>query len=313
MRSYLARRVIIFVPTLIVVSFLIYSMIHLVPGDPVAMMLGQEATADQAEQLRDQLGLNRSFFEQLTSWYGNAVRGDLGESFFLHMPVMTAVAKRIPVTASLTLLSLLVAMTIGVTTGVLASIRHGRFTDWGLMLLATLGLSIPVFWLALNLIFLFSVKLGWLPTSGYSSLSEGFGEYLKHLLLPAVSLGLAYAGLIARMTRSSMLEVLRQDYVRTSRAKGLKESAVIFQHAFRNALIPIITIIGMTAGELLAGSVVTETIFNLPGVGRLVVDAIQRRDYPLVQGSILVVTVSYLLINLLVDILYAWVNPRIRY
>lgn len=313
MGSYLLRRVIIFIPTLLIVSFLIYSMIHLVPGDPTALMLGQEATADQAEQLREQLGLNRSFMEQAVSWYGNALTGDLGTSFFLKSSVMDAVKARIPITASLTILALVIAMTIGVSAGIIASVKHGRFADWGIMLLAVLGFSIPVFWLALNLIFVFSVRLGWFPTGGYRSIDEGFLEYLRHLALPAITLGLAYTGLIARMTRSSMLEVFRHDYVRTARAKGLRERAVIGRHVFRNALIPIVTIIGLTAGELLAGSVVTETVFNLPGIGRLVVDAVKRRDYPLIQGTLLVITLVYLVVNLIVDVLYAWVNPRIRY
>ncbi|MGI8554454.1 MAG: ABC transporter permease [Dehalococcoidia bacterium] len=313
MGAYLARRLIVFVPTLLVVSFLVFLMIHLVPGDPTALMLGQEATPGQHAILRRELGLDRSFPQQAVEWYGHALHGNLGQSFFLQQPVTDAVVNRLPVTGSLTLFSLLISTILGVAAGVFASTHHGRVGDWGLMLLAIVGLSVPIFWLALNMIFLFSVKLGWFPTSGYVPLSEDAGQYLRHLLLPSTVLGLAYTALIARMTRSSMLEVLRQDYVRTARSKGLRERMIISRHAFRNALIPIITVLGLAAGELLAGSVITETIFTLPGIGRLIVDAIKRRDYPLVQGGILAITLSYLFINLLVDLVYAWVDPRIHY
>ncbi|MCO5221354.1 MAG: ABC transporter permease, partial [Thermomicrobiales bacterium] len=249
----------------------------------------------------------------LASWYADAVRGDLGESYFLNQPVTTAIASRLPVTLSLTIFALFVSVVIGTTAGVIASLRQGRFADWGIMFLAILGLSIPVFWLALNLMFIFSVRLGWLPTTGYVPLREDPVEYVRHLLLPGLTLGAANTAVIARMTRSSMLEVLRQDFVRTAEAKGLSRHIVVLRHAFRNALLPIVTVIGLSVGELLAGSVITETVFNLPGIGRLIVDAIRRRDYPTVQGGILFVTVIYLVVNLAVDLLYAWINPRIRY
>jgi peptide/nickel transport system permease protein len=276
-------------------------------------MLGQEATPAQRETLRHQLGLDRPFYEQAISWYGNALHGNLGDSFFLQQPVMTALIDRLPVTASLTSFAFVFAVIVGVLAGLVASVRHGRLADWGVMLLAILGLSIPVFWLALNMIYVFSVRLGWFPTSGYSPPSQGLGPYLSHLLMPTLVLGLVYMALIARMTRSSMVEVLGQDFVRTARSKGLRERLVVVRHAFRNALIPVVTVLGFTAGELLAGSVITETVFNLPGVGRLVVDAVQRRDYPLVQGSLLLITVVYLVVNLVVDVVYAWVDPRIHY
>ncbi len=313
MGSYIIRRLLAFIPTLLVVSFLVFMMTRLVPGDAAAMMLGQEATTEQREQLRQELGLDRSVTEQAITWYGNAFRGDLGHSYFLHQPVTEALVSRLPVTLSVTLFAMFFAIVVGISAGVVASVRHGRFLDWGVMLIAIFGLSIPVFWLALNMIFIFSVRLGWFPTGGYVPITDGFFEYLRHLFMPSIALGLAYTALIARMTRSTMLEVLQQDFVRTARAKGLGQRIVILRHALRNALIPIITIIGISAGELLAGSVITETVFNLPGVGRLIVDGVRRRDFPVVQGGILIITLSYLLINLIADLLYAWANPRIRY
>lgn len=313
MGSFVFNRLLALLPMLLAVSFLVFLMISLVPGDPVATMLGPESTEDQAQILRHQLGLDRPFQERLASWYADALRGDLGESYFLNQPVTTAIASRIPVTLSLTIFALFVSVIVGTTAGVIASLRQGRFADWGIMFLAILGLSIPVFWLALNLMFIFSVRLGWFPTTGYVPLREDPVEYFRHLLLPGLTLGAVNTAVIARMTRSSMLEVLRQDFVRTADAKGLSRHIVVIRHAFRNALLPIVTVIGLSVGELLAGSVITETVFNLPGIGRLIVDAIRRRDYPTVQGGILFVTVIYLLVNLAVDLLYAWINPRIRY
>jgi peptide/nickel transport system permease protein len=311
--QYIARRFLAFIPTLLVVSFLIFFMVELVPGDPAATMLGPEATGEQLEAVREQMGLNEPLHVRLVNWYADALRGDLGRSFFLNQPVAEALVSRLPVTFSLTIMALAFSLIFGIGAGVIASIRQGKFTDWGIMLLAILGLSIPIFWLALNMIWLFSVRLGWFPTGGYVAFTESPTGFFRHLLMPAIALGLVHMAVIARMTRSSMLEVLRQDYVRSARAKGLREWVVIARHAFRNALIPIVTIVGISAGEMLAGSVITETVFNLPGVGRLIVDAVRRRDYPLVQGGILIITVSYLIINLLVDLLYAWINPRIRY
>jgi peptide/nickel transport system permease protein len=222
MGGYLARRITAFIPTLVVVSFLVYMMIHLVPGDPTAIMLGQEATPEQRIALRAQLGLDKGFGAQVAAWYGNAARGNLGDSFFLHKPVTTALIERLPVTLSVTLFALVFATLGGGLMGVVAGINHGRLADWALMLLAIIGLSIPVFWLALNFIFLFAVRLHALPTSGYVPLSDGIGPYVKHLVLPGLTLGIVYTALIARMARSSMVEVLRQDYVRTARAKGLR-------------------------------------------------------------------------------------------
>ena len=313
MGRYLIRRVLAFIPTVFVMSLLIFLMIDFVPGDPVALLLGLEASGEAINARRIEMGLHRPLPERMAKWYVKALQGDLGDSFFLHKSVTKAIVERLPVTYSLAAFALVVAGVIGIATGLVASIKQGTVADWGVMLLAILGLSIPGFWLALNLLFLFAVKLQWLPLGGFVSPLENFGEYLKHLLLPGVSLGVAYAAMIARMTRASMLEVLSMDYVRTARAKGLGERLVIIRHALRNALIPIITMFGIAVGGLLGGSAITETVFTLPGVGRLIVEAVQHRDYPVIQGGILVVTLTYLGVNLLVDVLYVWANPRITY
>lgn len=313
MLRYIVRRLLAFIPTLFVLSLLIFLMIYLVPGDPVAMMLGSEATGEQIAEVRARLGLDRPFQERMLDWYTRVLRGDLGESYFLSQSVSEALVERFPITVSLSVLALMVAASLGILAGIVAGVRQGSWTDWTVMVMAMLGLSLPVFWLALNLIFLFSVKLGWLPTGGYVPLAKDPVGFVKHLALPGVTLGLVHAAVIARITRSSMVEVLRQEYVQAARAKGLRERTVVFRHAFRNALLPVITILGISTGELLAGSVITETVFNLPGVGRLIIDAVRRRDYPVVQGGILFITFSYLLVNLIVDLVYAWVNPRIRY
>lgn len=313
MLRYIVRRLLAFIPTLFVLSLLIFLMIYLVPGDPVAMMLGSEATGEQIAEVRARLGLDRPFQERMLDWYTRVLRGDLGESYFLSQSVSEALVERFPITVSLSVLALMVAASLGILAGIVAGVRQGSWTDWTVMVMAMLGLSLPVFWLALNLIFLFSVKLGWLPTGGYVPLAKDPVGFVKHLALPGVTLGLVHAAVIARITRSSMVEVLRQEYIQAARAKGLRERTVVFRHAFRNALLPVITILGISTGELLAGSVITETVFNLPGVGRLIIDAVRRRDYPVVQGGILFITFSYLLVNLIVDLVYAWVNPRIRY
>ncbi len=313
MIRYIARRFLAVPPTLLIVAVLIALMLDFVPGDPAALMLGEEASGEAIAAKRVELGLDRPMPVRLGNWLYQAVQGNLGESYFLNESVAAAIQERYSVTISVALFSLIVAIIAGIATGLVASIRQGRPADWLAMTLSLVVLSIPAFWLALNLIFLFAVQLHWLPVGGFVPLTENPLEYFRHLLLPCVSLGLAEAAVIARMTRTSMLEVLRADYVRTARAKGLRERVVVLGHAMKNALIPIATAAGISAGVLLGGSVVTETVYNLPGVGRMVVEAVQRRDYPVVQGGILVITLTYLLINLAVDVLYTWIDPRIRY
>jgi peptide/nickel transport system permease protein len=313
MKEYIAKRLLMFIPTLLAVALIMFLFIHIVPGDPTSQMLGPDASEADLERLREDLGLNEPMVVQMGSWFANVLRGDLGYSYFLRQDVTGLILARLPVTASLTVMGVFVSVTVGIPLGLVAAVRRETWLDSSVMFGAVLGLSIPNFWLGLNMIFLFAVVLGWVPAGGYTPWTEDPIEAFKRLILPALALGLSGAAVIARMTRSAMLEVLRADYVTTARAKGLSSYAVNARHAFRNALIPIFTVIGIVIGGMLAGSVVIETVFNLRGVGRLVVDSISRRDYPVLQGGILFVTVIYLTTNLIVDLLYVWLDPRIHY
>lgn len=313
MLRYAGRRLFALIPILLVVGVTSFLLVHLTPGSPAAVMLGPDATADQVQQLEQRLGLNQPLYRQFASWSVRVLRGDLGDSFFLNQSVGTAIAGRIPITLILSLLALAAAVALGVPAGVIAAAHRGTLWDQLCMGGALVGLSVPSFWLGINLIILFSVKLGWLPVGGYVPFSKSPGQALLHMTMPAVSLGFIHAALIARMTRSSMLEVLRLEYVRTARAKGLSERSVVYRHALRNAIIPTITVIGLTFGALLGGAVVVEQVFNLPGSGRLVVQAVARRDFPLIQGAILYLGLVSTLVNLAVDLSYAAFNPRIRY
>jgi peptide/nickel transport system permease protein len=250
---------------------------------------------------------------QLGNWYLRLVRGDLGQSIFENRPVTEAIMSRAEPTLLLTALATLVAVTLGLAMGLLAALRHGRWQDNGAMLVAIGGVSMPTFWLGLNLIFVFGVVLGWLPVAGYEPLSSGLWESMRYLILPSVTLGLFQAALLARLTRSMMLETLGDDYVRTARAKGLGEQAVVVRHAFRNALIPLLTVIGLIFAALMGGAVITEQVFNIPGVGRMLIQAVARRDYPVVQGVVMIVAALYVLINLVVDMLYGYLDPRLRF
>jgi peptide/nickel transport system permease protein len=266
-------------------------------------------------EMRHQLGLDRPFLVRLVDWYAHALRGDLGRSISRrgNETVAELIAERWPITLSMTAIGLAVALVTGVGAGVLAALRQGRVTDWVLMVMVLFVISTPYFWLALILIILFGVKLRWLPIGGYVPLGENPVEFVRHMILPCTALGLVYAGMIARMTRTCLLEVLNQDYVRTARAKGLRERAVIIRHALRTALIPLSTVVGMSVGGMLGGSVITETVFNIRGLGRLIVEGVTMRDFPVVQGGLLVVTLGYLITTLVVDLSYAWLDPRIRY
>ena len=296
-----------------VVVTVVFFIVHLIPGDPVSVMLGPDATISQVEETRKALGLDRPIHEQLLKFYGRILRGDLGRSYFLDRPVTTALWERAEPTIVLTLLSLVVAVAIGVPSGIIAAAYPRSVWDRVLMLGALLGVCIPGFWLSLNFIYLFSVRLGWLPVAGYASFFVDPVAALRYMVLPATSLGFNQSALIARISRSCMLDVLQQDYVRTARAKGLSERIVVYVHAFRNALVPVVAVIGITMTILIGGAVVTEIVFNIPGLGRLIISAILRRDYPVVQGVVLVTAASYVLINLTVDMLYALIDPRIRY
>ena len=313
MTTYLLRRLLALLPVMLVVVTIVFFLIHLIPGDPVAVILGPEANAEQIEAARRELGLDRPLPEQLVRFYTRLLRGDLGRSYFLDRPVTTALWERAEPTLVLMASALFVAVLIGVPSGIVAGAYPGSGWDRVLMTLALLGVCIPGFWLSLNFIYLFSVRLGWLPVAGYASVFSDPVAAFRYMLLPAVSLGFSQSALIARIARSCMIEVLRQDYIRTARAKGLAERSVIYLHAFRNALVPVVTVIGITMAILIGGAVVTEIVFNIPGLGRLIISAILRRDYPVVQGVVLLTAAAYMLINLVVDMVYAFIDPRIRY
>lgn len=307
------RRVISLVPVMLVVAAVVFLLVHITPGDPVSVILGPDASPRDVERVRGMLELDQPLLVQLGRWFLRLTRGDLGQSLFLDRPVSRAVIERLEPTGLLTVFSALLAVLIGVPAGVVAAARHNSLLDYGFMLAALLGVSIPNFWLGLGLILLFSVELRWLPAAGYQPVAEGLAGALRYLVMPAVALGFTQSALIARITRASMLEVLRQDFIRTARAKGLSERVVTYKHALRNALIPTLTVIGITVAVLMGGAIVVETVFNLPGLGRLIIQSVLRRDYPVIQGAVLFVATVYVVINLIVDVLYVWVDPRIHY
>lgn len=312
MHIYLLKRILSLIPVLFVVSVVIFMIIHLTPGDPASVILGEEATAEQIEELREQLGLNLPLHEQYLNWISGVVKGDLGTSFFMKEPVTQAIFDHLKPTISLALLAEIVSLIIAIPAGIMAARRRGTMSDQSVMGLSLLGMSIPSFLLGLFLILLIGVGLGWLPVAGYQPLSAGLWNHLQYLIMPAISLGAIQAALIARMTRSSMLEVLSTNYIKTARAKGVKERLVIYKHALRNAFLPILTVIGQTFGTLVAGAVVTETIFNIPGIGQLIINSVERRDYAVIQGVVLFVTLAYVFINLIIDLLYGIIDPRVR-
>jgi peptide/nickel transport system permease protein len=280
----------------------------------VATILGGEASPERVQEVRTRLGLDQPAPVQLVRWFGRMLQGDLGTSLFLNQPVTQAIVQRAEPTILLTAFSTLIALCVGLPLGILAATRQGTWADFGAMLVGLAGVSMPTFWVGLNLIFVFAVLLNWLPVAGYSPLtSNGPTETLRYLFLPAATLAFPQAALLARMTRSVMLDTLREDYVRTARSKGLREQRVVLQHALRNALIPLATVLGLIVAVLLGGAVVTEQVFNIPGVGRLLVQAVSRRDYPVVQGVVLVIAGVYVVINLLVDLVYGALDPRVRY
>ncbi len=313
MTGYIVRRIVALLPVLLIVATVGFILIHLAPGDPAAVMLGPDATTEQVEDLRQILGLDRPLVVQLFRWYARILRGDLGYSIFLQRPVLQAVVERLEPTVLLMWMALAVGIAVGVPAGIVAAVRRNSWIDQAMMGMALFGLTVPSFWLGLNLILIFSVYLGLFPVAGYVSLKESVPSAVQSLVLPAVTLGISGSALIARLTRSSMLEVLGQDYIRTARAKGSPERRVIYQHALRNAMIPTLTIIGLAVGGLLAGAIVTETVFALPGVGRLVISSVLRRDYPVIQGVLMFITSVYVLVNLLIDVLYVTLDPRIKY
>ena len=312
MFSYIIRRLVLLVPVILIVGVIVFGLVHLTPGDPAGVILGDQATPEQVDQLREQLGLNDPLPVQFFNWFTGILRLDFGESVFLGIPVTEALLDRVAPTGLLTLYALFVQIVIGVPLGVMSALRHGSMTDRLLTAFAVSGAAIPNFFLGILLILLFAVTLQWLPSVGYVSLTEDPSGHFQRMLMPAFALGFSTAGLLARLIRSSMLDVLNEDYVRTALAKGLMRRDVVVRHALRNALIPAITVIGTSFAALLGGAVVTETVFTIPGMGRLVVQSIGRRDYPIIQGAVMTIAITYVLVNLFVDILYIYADPRVR-
>jgi peptide/nickel transport system permease protein len=313
MLAYIIRRLASTVLVMGIVAVFVFLLLHLSPGDPAAIIAGDNATGEQIAGIRKQLGLDDALPVQFYRWLVAVLHGDLGISIFSNEPVAKLIGQRIEPTLSLALTTLTVAVTLAVSFGVLAAWKVGSWIDRLLMVVSVLGFSVPVFVVGYMLIYVFSINLRWLPVQGYSPIDQGFGPWIERLILPSIALGLAYVALIARITRTSMLEVLAEDYVRTANAKGVATHSVLLKHALKNAGVPIVTVIGIGVALLIGGVVITETVFNIPGVGRLVVDAISKRDYPIIQGVILIFSGVYVLVNLLVDMSYTLLDPRIRY
>jgi len=313
MGRYVARRLGATVLVLFLVTLISFSIMHMVPGDPAVVMAGVGASADQVQRIREQFGLDAPFLVRLGRWYAGLLRGDLGQSILLGRSVAQAIAERLPATLALAAFAFVLTAVLGVVLGTIAAVRQHTWVDQAVMTVAVVGVSLPGFWLGLILIILFSVMLDWLPAGGYVPFARGPGAWLRALVLPGASLALLQIGLLARITRSTVAETLRQDYVRTARAKGLPAWWVVGRHALGNATIPIMTVLGISVSLLLSGSVVVETVFSIPGLGRLMATAILARDYPVIQGGLLVTALMFVGINLAVDLLYAWLDPRIRY
>jgi len=314
MARYMLKRIAGVLVTAVVVLVIAFFLIRLIPGDPAGVALGPEATPERINEFREQMGLNQPLPVQFGIFVGRLLHGDFGTSIFFRQPVSQVILSRVETTFWLTCAALLVTLLIGVPLGVIAAVKRGTWIDQLLLLAALVGVSLPSFWLGLLLILLFAVDLRWLPSSGFPSVFlTGQIANLRYIILPAVTLGVAECALLARLTRSSMLDVLRTDYITTARAKGLKESRIIIKHGLRNAAIPIVTVIGFTIAKLFAGAVVTETVFALPGIGRLAIEAILSRDYPVIQALMVVVALTYLVFNLLTDLVYAVIDPRVSY
>ncbi|MBL8839754.1 MAG: ABC transporter permease [Alphaproteobacteria bacterium] len=312
MARFIVVRLVNSIPVLLIVSLVSFSIMQMVPGDPASIMAGPQATAREVEEMRQALGLNRPFLDQLVIWYGNLFQGDLGRSILLGRSVGQAISERLGITLALALFGFIVTLAIAVPAGVFAALKQNSWMDQAVMTIALAGVSLPNFWLGLMLIVLFSVVLDLLPAGGYVPVADGLWPWFKSLILPSFSLAMLQVGLLARITRSAMLEVLRQDYIRTARAKGLARIYVVGKHALKNALVPVITVIGIVFSLLLSGSVVIETVYSLPGLGRLLATSILSRDYPVIQGGLLVTAAMFVFVNLAVDVLYALIDPRLR-
>jgi peptide/nickel transport system permease protein len=313
MLAYAVRRVVATIPVMLVVAFFVFSLLYLAPGDPAAIIAGDQATPADVERIRASLGLDRPFIVRFGEWLWQIMHGDLGNSIFTNLPVSHMIAQRIEPTTSLMILTIVFSIVVAIPLGVLAAWKHGTWIDRSVMMLAVFGFSTPVFVVGYLLAYIFALQLDLLPVQGFTSISQGLWPFLRSLLLPTVALGLIFVALLARITRATMLEVLSQDYVRTAKAKGVGQREMLFVHALKNAAVPVITVIGIGVAALLGGAVVTESVFAIPGLGRLTVDAILRRDYPVIQGVVLLFSFVYVLVNLAVDLLYTLFDPRIRY
>ena len=313
MLAYFLRRVLATIPVVLMVALFVFSLLYIAPGDPAAIIAGDQATPADVDRIREGLGLDRPFLIRFFDWLWGVARGDLGVSIFTNLPVSHMIRQRIEPTVSLMILTLILSLSTAIPMGVIAAWKHGTLIDRFVMMLAVFGFSTPVFVVGYLLAYIFALQLDWLPVQGFTSISQGLGPFLRNLILPAVALGLIYMALIARITRATMLDVLSQDYVRTAKAKGVAQKGILFVHALKNAAVPIVTIVGIGFAALIGGAVVTESVFAIPGLGRLTVDAILRRDYPVIQGVVLLFSFIYVLVNLAVDLLYTVFDPRIRY
>ncbi|MEL4072986.1 ABC transporter permease [Ochrobactrum sp. GPK 3] len=313
MAVYLIKRIFALVPVLLLVSIFVFLLLRLTPGDPAAILAGDAATTEQLERIREAMGLNEPILTQYFTWMGKILQGDLGVSLISGVPVLDMVSQRIGPTISIAILTIIIAVLVAIPMGVVAAWRHRSWIDYLVMSFSVLGFSVPVFLVGYVLLLIFSVNLGWLPVQGFKPLSSGLGGFMERAILPALTLASIYIALIARMTRAAMLDVLGEDYIRTARAKGVSDRRLLFVHALKNAAVPVVTIVGTGFALLISGVVVTESIFNIPGIGRLTVDAVLARDYPVIQAMILLTSALYVFVNLLIDLSYTLFDPRIRY
>jgi peptide/nickel transport system permease protein len=313
MISYVLRRVLATLPVMAIVALFVFSLLYIAPGDPAAVIAGEHASPADVERIRQSLGLDRPFLVQFSTWLWRILHFDLGTSIFTNLPVGAMIAQRLEPTLSLMAITLVLTIVVAVPLGVVAAWKAGSWVDRSIMAFAVFGFSLPVFVIGYVLAYVFALELEWLPVQGYTPLARGFWPWLENLILPSLALGCVYIALIARITRAAMLEVLQQDYIRTARAKGLGQRSILYLHALKNAAVPIVTVIGIGIALLIGGAVVTESVFAIPGLGRLTIDAILRRDYPVIQGIVLLFSFVYVLVNLMVDLIYTLVDPRIRY
>ncbi len=313
MLAHIVRRIVATIPVMAIVALFVFSLLYIAPGDPAVVIAGDQASPEDIEKIRIGLGLDRPFLVRFGEWSWGILQADLGTSMFTGLPVTKLIAQRLEPTLSLMVVTLILAVTIAVPMGVIAAWKAGTWIDRALMAFAVFGFSVPVFVVGYLLAYVFALQLDWFPVQGYTPIARGFWPWLENLVLPAVALGCVYIALIARITRASMLEVLQQDYIRTARSKGMGQGGILFVHALKNAAVPIVTVIGIGVALLIGGAVVTESVFAIPGLGRLTIDAIVRRDYPLIQGIVLLFSFVYVLVNLVVDVLYTLLEPRIRY